>query len=171
MPVSRAVASGGPVVLLLAALVPEQRLLAAVAIMLGWVVLRLARRLEAIAWAAVLPVAVALVWPFLAGNDVPVGEVACVDPLSAITVRRVGLAGVVLVLVALLAVAHGSDLAELGLVRPPWASRPGSCAHGRGRSRSRSASTWAPTSRSTSAWPAGRRARLDGAAPEYYRHQ
>jgi membrane protease YdiL (CAAX protease family) len=85
---------------------------------MGWAVLRGARRPDAISWAATLPVAVALAWPLLAGGDVPLGETACVDPFSAITVRRVALACVVLALVALLAVVHGSDLAELGLVRP-----------------------------------------------------
>ncbi len=115
---SLAVASGGPVILLLAALVPELRVLAAVAIALGWAVLRAWRRPEAIAWAATLPVAVALAWPVVAGTDVPLGEAACVDPLSEIVLRRVALAGVVLVLVAGLAIAHRSNLAELGLARP-----------------------------------------------------
>jgi membrane protease YdiL (CAAX protease family) len=118
VPVSLAVASAGPVILLLAALVPDLRMFGTAAIAVGWVVLRLARRPDAIAWAAVLPVAIALAWPLVVGPDAPLGEAACVDPFSVIAVRRVALAVVVLALVAALAVAHGSDLAELGLVRP-----------------------------------------------------
>lgn len=111
-------AAAGPLILLVGALIPDQRVTGAVAIAIGWIVLRLIRRPGAIAWAAALTVAVTLTWPLLAGPDVPVGAQACVDPFSEIVVRRLGLAVVGLALVAALAVAHRTDLAELGLRRP-----------------------------------------------------
>lgn len=130
MPVSRAVAAVGPVILLVAALVPELRALALVVLAVGWIGLWLARRPTAIAWAAVLPVAVALVWPRVAGVDVPLGETGCVGLFSDIAVRRAALAVVILGLVAGLASAHGSDLRELGLRRPTqleWVLAIGGC--------------------------------------------
>ena len=115
---SRILIAGGPGLLLLGALVPELRPVAAVALVAGWVLLRAARRREAIAWAAVLPVGVLLTWPWIAGADAPLGEVACTNPLSVIALRRVAVAVAGLAVVGALAVSHGSSVAELGLRRP-----------------------------------------------------
>jgi membrane protease YdiL (CAAX protease family) len=112
------IAGAGPAALLAASLEPELRPLAAVVIALGWAALVILRRPEAIGWAAVLPVAVVLTWPWVLGGDVPVGEIACVEPASAIVVRRVAVAVVVLGLVAVLARIHASGAGELGLRRP-----------------------------------------------------
>jgi membrane protease YdiL (CAAX protease family) len=90
----------------------------AVALGAGWIILRLGHRPAAVAWAATLPVTVALVWPWIAGADQPIGEVACTDPLSLIAVRRLALAAAVLGLTAGLAAAHGASATELGLRRP-----------------------------------------------------
>jgi len=109
---------GGPAVLLAAALAPPLRPAAAVLLLAGWGALLAARRPEAIAWAAVLPVAVALVWPWVLGADVPLGEAGCSESLSAIAVRRVALAAAGLLTVAVLARVHRSSAAELGLRRP-----------------------------------------------------
>jgi membrane protease YdiL (CAAX protease family) len=84
----------------------------------GWVALRLGHHPAAIAWAAVLPVAVVLTWPWLLGADVPLGDPGCRDPSSVIALRRVVLAAVGLSLVAGLAAVHRSGFRELGLVRP-----------------------------------------------------
>jgi membrane protease YdiL (CAAX protease family) len=112
-------AAAGPILLLVAALLPDLRPASAVLLALGWVGLWSARRRdEAIAWAAAIPVAVLLTWPWIMGSDVPLGEVGCSDPVSAIALRRVLVAVVVLVLAAGLARVHRSDLAELGLRRP-----------------------------------------------------
>ena len=116
-PASPLLASGGLAIILLAALVPELRPLALIGLVAGWAALRVGRRPEAIAWAAVIPVAIALGWPILAGADVPLGR-ACTDVGSAIVVRRLGLAVVVLAAIGGLAAAHRSSLAELGLGRP-----------------------------------------------------
>jgi hypothetical protein len=74
----------GPGVMLLVALVPALRPPGALAIVAGWLFLRAIHRPEAIAWAAVLPLAVILTWLWFLGADVPVGDPACRDPLSAI---------------------------------------------------------------------------------------
>ena len=87
-------------------------------LVLGWLVLWRTRRPEAIAWAAVLPVAVGLVWPWVLGSDAPLGELGCTNPVSVIVLRRLALAAVVLGVVAALAFAHRSGLAELGVRRP-----------------------------------------------------
>jgi membrane protease YdiL (CAAX protease family) len=115
---STVVAGGGPALLLAAALVPGLRPVVAVALVVGWVALLLRHRLEAIAWAATLPVGVPLVWPLLLGVDSPLGAAACVAPLSDIVLRRLVVAGVGLGLAGLVAVVHRSSLEELGLRRP-----------------------------------------------------
>ena len=107
----------GPLILLAAALVPGLRPIALPTLVAGWIVLRATGRAGAIAWAATLPVAVALAWPLVGGTDAPLGA-ACTDPLSPIVLRRAGLALVVLAVIAGLGVAHGSTLRELGLGRP-----------------------------------------------------
>ncbi|MEW6225445.1 MAG: hypothetical protein AB1627_12535, partial [Chloroflexota bacterium] len=112
------IAAGGPALLLAAALLPELRPATAVLLVTGWVAMRLTRRPGAIAWAAVLPAGLVLTWPRLLGPDVPLGVPACTDPWSVIALRRVAAAAAVLVVVAVLARAHGSTRAELGLVRP-----------------------------------------------------
>jgi membrane protease YdiL (CAAX protease family) len=116
-----AVAALGPALLLAGALAPGLRPLVAVAIVAGWVPLRATRHPAGVAWAAVLPLAVVLTWPWLLGADAPVGDPACRDPFSAIAVRRIVAAVVGLAIVGALSVAHGSDRRELGLARP---SRP-----------------------------------------------
>jgi membrane protease YdiL (CAAX protease family) len=118
LPFRGAAAAAGPALLLLAALVPTARIPIAIMVVAGWVLLRTARRPEAIAWAAVLPLAVILPWPQVVGADAPLGEAGCIDPLSGIAVRRLALAVVGLGLVAGLAWVHHSSLRELGLVRP-----------------------------------------------------
>jgi membrane protease YdiL (CAAX protease family) len=118
---SRALAAVGPALLLVAALLPDARLPVAIGVVVGWAVLATVRRPEAIAWAAVLPLAVVLPWPLLVGSDVPLGEAGCVDPVSGIAVRRLLLAVVGLGVVAGLARVHRSGPDELGLRRP---SRP-----------------------------------------------
>ena len=112
------VAVAGPALLLAAAIAPELRPPLALAIALGWVVLRAGRRVPAIAWAAVVPLAIVLAWPWVLGPDLPVGDPACRDPLNPIVLHRVFVALVGLGIVALVAVAHRSDRHELGLQRP-----------------------------------------------------
>ena len=114
----RASVAAGPLLLLVAALLPGLRPPVAVLLAAGWIGLRGVRRPESIAWAAVLPVALSLVWPWLLGADAPLGETGCVDPLSAIALRRAVAAGAVLAVVVLLARAHGSGAHELGLAWP-----------------------------------------------------
>jgi len=114
----RILAAGSPGLLLIAALVPGLRPAVAVALGAGWIGLRAGGRTQAIAWAAALPLAVSLTWPWVLGGDVPMGEVACTDPLSVIALRRVVVAFVVLALVGGLAASHRSSAAELGLRRP-----------------------------------------------------
>lgn len=97
---------------------PWLRPVAAVVLAVGWLLLWRARRPGAIAWAAALPLGVALVWPWILGADVPLGVDGCQDPVSVIAIRRVVLAGVVLGLVAALARVHRSNAAELGLRQP-----------------------------------------------------
>ncbi len=111
-------AAAGPAILLACALVPDLRAVAAVATIVGWVLLRASRSPAAIAWAAVLPLAVILTWPWVLGADAPIGDPACRDPFSVIAIRRVLVAVVGLALVGALAVAHRSDAGELGLARP-----------------------------------------------------
>jgi membrane protease YdiL (CAAX protease family) len=120
-PLSRSevlVAALGPALLLAGALAPDLRPVVAFAIVAGWTLLVLGRRPGAIAWAAVLPLSVVLTWPWVLGADVPVGDPACRDVLSAIAVRRIAVAGVGLSIVGLLAVVHRSGRRELGLGRP-----------------------------------------------------
>jgi membrane protease YdiL (CAAX protease family) len=114
----RLAAALGPGLLLAGAMLPALRPPVALLVVLGWLLLRLARRRAAIAWAAVLPVAVVLVWPWVLGPDVAVGDPACRDPLSAIASHRVLVAAAGLALVAGLAAVHASGPAELGLRRP-----------------------------------------------------
>jgi membrane protease YdiL (CAAX protease family) len=114
----RLLAALGPVLLLGGALAPPLRPGMAVAVVLGWVVLRVRHHPAAIAWAAVLPLAVVLTWPWILGGDVPLGDPACRDPFAVIALRRIVLAVVGLSLVAGLAVVHRSGIRELGLARP-----------------------------------------------------
>ncbi len=102
------VAALGPGLLLLGAFVPDLRPAVALCVVSGWTLLILARRPGAIAWAAALPLAVVLTWPWVVGADVPVGDPACRDVLSAIALRRMAVAGVGLAIVGALAVVHGS---------------------------------------------------------------
>ncbi|HYO44713.1 MAG TPA: CPBP family intramembrane glutamic endopeptidase [Candidatus Limnocylindrales bacterium] len=111
-------ATGGPALLLLGAVAPDLRPTVAAAVVVGWVLIRAGRSPAAIAWAAVLPLAVVLAWPWVLGVDTPIGDPACRDPFSIIAVRRVIVGVVGLALVGALAVAHGSTLRELGLSRP-----------------------------------------------------
>jgi membrane protease YdiL (CAAX protease family) len=111
-------AAGGPALLLVAAVVPALRPVAALAVLPAWAALRAADRPAAIAWAAVLPLVVVLAWPWVVGADVPVGDPACRDPLSGIALRRLLVAAAGAGLVAGLAVSHRSTAAELGLCRP-----------------------------------------------------
>lgn len=111
-------ASVGPAIALVAAVAPSLRPWAALALAAGWLALRIRQRPEAVAWAAVLPIGVAFSWPWVMGSDVALGSAGCADPLSAIVVRRLVQAGAVLAVVAMLALAHRSDLGELGLRRP-----------------------------------------------------
>jgi hypothetical protein len=115
----RALVAAGPAVLLAAALWPQIRLIGAVVLVAGWLLLRVAERPEAIAWAAVLPVGLVLPWPGLLGVDGPLGASGCADPLSVIAVRRVAVGLFGLAVVAALARLHGSGARELGLRRPP----------------------------------------------------
>lgn len=112
------IAGAGPALLVVGALLPELRPAVALAIAAGWAVLRAAHFSEAIAWAAALPVAVLLTWPWILGADAPIGPVACVDPFSLIAVRRIVMALVVLGLVMTLVRIHRTSLTELGLRRP-----------------------------------------------------
>jgi len=118
MRASTVVAGGGPVLLLAAALVPVLRPVAAAVLLAGWLLLLVRRRPEALAWAATLPVGVPLVWPWVLGVDVPLGEVACVAPFSDIVLRRMVVAAVGLGLAGLVSVVHGVGATELGLRRP-----------------------------------------------------
>ena len=115
---------GGPAVLVVAALVPDLRPAAAVALLAGWAMLMAARpaarsgAATVVAWAAALPLGLALTWPWILGGEVPLGEAACADPLSVIALRRLALAVVILAVVAGLSIVHSSSAAELGLRRP-----------------------------------------------------
>ncbi len=108
----------GLALLLAGAFVPDLRIAAAVLVVVGWGTLRARDRPEAIAWAAVLPLAVVLPWPLLLGADVPLGEPACTSPFSAIVLRRLAVAGFGLAIVAALARVHGSSRLELGVQTP-----------------------------------------------------
>jgi membrane protease YdiL (CAAX protease family) len=114
----RIIWAGGPALLVLAAAVSQLRPVVAVAVIAGWIVLRLPARPASITWAAVLPVAVLLTASWIVGSDSPLGPGPCQDPLSVIAWRRVVDATIVLGLVGGLAVVHGSSLRELGLVAP-----------------------------------------------------
>jgi membrane protease YdiL (CAAX protease family) len=114
----RLVAAAGPTLLLIGALVPELRPPLALAMAIGWLVLRAGRRVPAIGWAAVVPLAIVLAWPWVLGPDLAVGDPACRDPLTVIVRNRVLVAVVGLSIVALVGIAHGSDRRELGLQRP-----------------------------------------------------
>ena len=60
------------------ALRPSLRPVVAVAHGVGWILLRHGHRPRAVAWAATLPIAVALVWPWIDGADMAlVGGLAC----------------------------------------------------------------------------------------------
>jgi uncharacterized protein len=98
--------------------VPGLRPVVALLVVSGWTLLALARRPGAIAWAAAVPLAVVLTWPWVLGVDVPVGDPACRDVLSAIAMRRMAVACVGLALVGALAVVYRSGRRELGLARP-----------------------------------------------------
>ena len=118
MRASTVLAAGGPVLLLAAALVPGLRPVASVVLLAGWLLLLVRRRPEALAWAATLPVGVPLVWPWVLGVDVPLGEVACVAPFSDIVLRRSVVAAVGLGLAGLVSAVHRVGATELGLRRP-----------------------------------------------------
>jgi membrane protease YdiL (CAAX protease family) len=115
---SRMLAAGGVAVLLVVATVAPVRPVGLIVIATAWFVLAALRRPEAIGWAAALPVAIALSWPWVMGGDVPLGPAGCTDPLSEIVVRRGVLALSVLAAVAGLAWLHRSNATELALRRP-----------------------------------------------------
>ena len=115
---TRLLIGAAPAVLVAGALIPRLRPDVAIVLVAGWGILPAARRPEAIAWAAVLPVALVLPWPWLLGADTPLGSAGCTDPASVIAVWRVAVAAFGLAVVAALARAHGSGLTELGLRRP-----------------------------------------------------
>jgi membrane protease YdiL (CAAX protease family) len=114
-------AAAGPLLLLVVALEPSLRPAGAPVVVPAWILLRLAQRPSAIAWAAVLPLVVVLAWPWVAGADVPIGDPACRDPFSGIALRRLVVAVAGAALVATMAFAHHGTREELGLGRP---SRP-----------------------------------------------
>jgi membrane protease YdiL (CAAX protease family) len=112
-----AVALGAPALLLLGALAPDLRPVVAALVAAGWAGLALLRRPMALGWAAALPLAVSLTWPWFLGADHPFGPAACAEPFSLIALRRVAVALVVLALVAVLARVHGSSTFDLGVRR------------------------------------------------------
>lgn len=114
----RLIAATGPAILLIAAFAPPLRPAEAALLAAGWLLLRFAGRAEAITWAAVLPLGLALSWPWIAGSDLPLGEDGCVAPLSVIVLRRLALVAIVLAAVAVLGVAHRATAGELGLRGP-----------------------------------------------------
>ncbi len=112
-------ALGGAGFLLIGALVPDARPAMAVFVACGWGILTVLQRPAALGWAAVLPLSIALMWPWLLGVDRPIGPLACADPLSVIALRRVAIALVVGVVVIVLVRIHRSQtLFDLGLRRP-----------------------------------------------------
>ena len=111
-------ASGGPALLLIAAVLPEFRPMAAVALAAVWISLRSSDHPAALAWAAALPVAVTLAWPWFLGTDHPLGEAACATAFSEIAVRRLAVAALGLLVIGGIVRAHGVTIAELGLRRP-----------------------------------------------------
>jgi len=110
---------GGLVLLLGGALVPDLRPFTAVLGILGWAVLAASRRPEALGWAATVPVALALTWPWVLGVDQPLGPGGCAEPFSVIALRRVVVLVAVLAIIAILVRAHHASLAAIGLGRPP----------------------------------------------------
>jgi membrane protease YdiL (CAAX protease family) len=52
------------------------------------------------------------------GPDLPIGDPGCRNPLAVIALRRIVVAAAGVALIALLAMAHRSSLAEMGLRRP-----------------------------------------------------
>jgi len=114
----RVLTFAGPALLLAGALLVPARPAVAVVLALGWLGLRASGRPASIAWAAVLPVAVLMTWPWVLGADGPIGDPACAAPLSVIALRRVLVAVVGFAVVAGLAWAHATGPAELGLRRP-----------------------------------------------------
>ncbi len=118
-PAALLVAAGGPALLIVAALMPDLRPGIATAAIAGWVLLRFgghatAVSRAAIAWAAVLLLAVVLTWPWVLGADAHIGDPSCRDPFSVIVVRRVIVAFVGFVLQALLPV-HIAMLTSVGI--------------------------------------------------------
>jgi membrane protease YdiL (CAAX protease family) len=111
------VALGGPALLLVGALAPELRPAVAALVVAGWAGLVLLRRPAALGWAAVLPLAVSLTWPWFLGADHPFGPTGCAEPFSLIALRRIAVLLVVLALVAVLAAVHGSSTFDLGIRR------------------------------------------------------
>lgn len=114
----RPIAWLGPGILLLAAIVPDLRPLAAVLVPAGWIGLRARGHPDAIGWAAAAPLAISLAWPWVLGGDVSLGAAGCAAPLSIIAMRRVVLAAVALAVVAVLVRYSQSNPADLGLRRP-----------------------------------------------------
>ena len=112
------VALGGPAFLLAGACLPDTRPIVTVLVVTGWAVLILLRKPGALGWAAAIPVAVVLTWPWVLGADRPLGADGCVDPFSIIALRRIAAAFAVIALVAVLARVHGSSTFELGIRRP-----------------------------------------------------
>jgi membrane protease YdiL (CAAX protease family) len=108
----------GAALLFVGALVDPARPAVAVLLVLGWLGLRAFGRPAAIGWAAVLPVALLMSWPWILGADAPLGDPACEAPLSVIAVRRAILSLAGLAVVAGLARAHASGRVELGLRQP-----------------------------------------------------
>ncbi len=116
---AKGIAGIGAGLLVFGVAVPELRPAMAALISAGWLLLLLARKRNmALAFAAVLPLAIVLVWPAVLGADAPMGDPACRDPFSVIAVRRLLVAVIGLAVVALVARAMGTSRAELGLRRP-----------------------------------------------------
>jgi membrane protease YdiL (CAAX protease family) len=116
-PTTRLTALGGPVLLLVGACLPDARPIVAVLVVAGWAILVWLRHPGALGWAAAIPIAVALTWPWILGADRPVGADGCSEPFSIIALRRVATALVVIAVVAVLARVHGSSTFDLGIRR------------------------------------------------------
>jgi membrane protease YdiL (CAAX protease family) len=104
-------------VLVAAGAIAPLRPLALVALVAGWAVLAWRRAPAAVAWAAAIPVAVAMAWPFAWPPDGPRGA-ACVDPWSPVAWGRVVECALVLLAVAGLRARVGGSWASLGLSWP-----------------------------------------------------
>jgi membrane protease YdiL (CAAX protease family) len=112
-------ALGGLALLVVGAFVPDLRPTSAALGVVGWAVLAGTRRPEALGWAATVPVALILAWPWVLGADQPLGPGPCAEPLAVIALRRLVVVVAVLAAIAILGRVHRSSLAAIGFGRPP----------------------------------------------------